>query len=66
MTICQHLVYFAVYESSAGGYIIYLICNVTSHDQLIDRAWEFMGDNSLCYVTTLISIVTITIAMVEM
>ena len=65
MTICQHLVYFGVHGSSAGGYIIYLICNVTSHEQLIDRAWEFTGENSLCYVTTLIRIVNITIATVE-
>ena len=43
---------------------MYLICHVTSHDHLIERACEFIGGNSLCYVTTLISLVTISIVMV--
>ena len=43
---------------------MYLICHVTLHDHLIERACEFIGGNSLCYVTTLISLVTISIVMV--
>ena len=43
---------------------MYLICHVTSHDHFIERACEFIGGNSLCYVTTLISLVTISIVMV--
>ena len=45
---------------------MFLICHMTSPDHLIERACEFMGGNSLCYVTTLISLVTIGIVMVEM
>ena len=45
---------------------MYLICHVTSHDHLIERTCEFMGRISLCYVTTLISLVTMSIVMVEM
>ena len=37
--------------------LMYLICYVTSHDHFIQRACEFIGGNSLCYVTTLISLV---------
>ena len=35
--------------------MIYLICHVILHDHLIKRLCEFMGGNSLGYVTTLIS-----------
>ena len=45
---------------------MYLICHVTSHDHLIERGCEFMGKNSLCYVTTLISLVTVSTLMVEL
>ena len=45
---------------------IYLICHVISHDQLIERVCKFMGENALCYATTLMSLVTISIVMVEM
>ena len=45
--------------------MIYLVCHVTSHEHLIERAYEFMGGNSICYVTTLISLVAISIEMVE-
>ena len=34
---------------------MYLICHMTSHDHLIERACEFMGGSSLCYVTTLMT-----------
>ena len=44
---------------------MYLIYHVTSHGHLIERAYKFFGGNSLCYVTTLISLVAITIVMVE-
>ena len=44
---------------------MYLICHVTSHDHLIERTCELMGRNSLCYVNMLISLVTISIVMVE-
>ena len=44
---------------------MYLICHVASLDHLIVRACEFIGGKSLCYITTLISLVTISIAMVE-
>ena len=49
-----------------NGDIMYLIGQVTSRDHLTQRACEFMGENSLCYVTTLITFVTISIVMVEM
>ena len=44
---------------------MYLICHVTSQDHLIERSYEIMVDSSLCYVTMLISLVTISIVMVE-
>ena len=34
---------------SPGGDIMYLICHVTSHDHLIDRACKFMGGSTLCH-----------------
>ena len=43
-----------------------LNCHVTSHDQLIEKPCKFLGGSSLCYVTALISLVTICIVMVEM
>ena len=45
---------------------MYLICHVTSDDHLIERACKLMGGNSLCYVTTPISLATISIVMVDM
>ena len=44
---------------------MYLICHVTSHDHLIERAYKCMGGSSLCYDTTLISLATISIVMVD-
>ena len=44
---------------------MYLICDVTSRDHLTERASEFMAGSSLCYVTILGSLVTISIVMVE-
>ena len=44
---------------------MYLISDVTSHDNLIERTCEFTGRSSLYYVTMLISLVTISIVMVE-
>ena len=40
-------------------------CHVTSHDHLIEGSCEFMGGSSLQYITTLISLVTISIVIVE-
>ena len=44
---------------------MYLICHVTSHCNLIDRPCKHMGGSFLHYITTLISLVTISIGMVE-
>ena len=44
---------------------MYLICHVTSGKHFIDRACEFMGGNSLCYITMPISLVTIGVVMVR-
>ena len=41
--------------SSAGGDIMYLICNVAFYDQLIEGSCKFMGGSILQYLTTLIS-----------
>ena len=46
--------------------LMYLICDVTSRDHLTERASEFMAGSSLCYVTILGSLVTISVVMVEM
>ena len=45
---------------------IYPICQVTSSDHLIERACKIMSENSFCYVVKLISLVTISIVIVEM
>ena len=45
---------------------IYPICQVTSSDHLIERACKIMSENSFCYVIKLISLVTISIVIVEM
>ena len=44
---------------------MYLICQVASRDHLIEKACVFMGGNSLSYLTTLVSLVTICIVMIE-
>ena len=44
---------------------MYLICHRTSDVYLTERACEFMGGNSFCFVTTLSNLVTISTAMVE-
>ena len=41
---------------SAIGDIIYLICQVTSHDHLIEGSCKLMDENSMWYVITLISL----------
>ena len=42
-----------------------LICHVSSYDHLIQGSYEFMGGSFMQYVTTLISIVTISTVTVE-
>ena len=54
-----------VHESSAGGDVMYVICHMTSQDHLIEKACEFTGGNSLRYITRLITLLTISIRMVE-
>ena len=39
--------------------------SLTSHDHLIESAYVFMGRSSLGYVAALISLVTISIVVVE-
>ena len=45
---------------------MYLICHVTSYDNLIEGSCKFMGGSSLLHVTTLISFLTISIVIVEL
>ena len=45
---------------------MYLVCHVTSHDQLIERSWKFMGRGFPWFFTTLISLLTIEVVIVEM
>ena len=56
---------FGVRGSSAGGDMMYLVCYMYSHDQLIDSFCKFMGESSLQYVTMLISLLTITSVIME-
>ena len=42
---------------------MYLIHHVMSHDHLIERSCKFMDGSSLCYVITMISLVTTVIAL---
>ena len=59
--VSQQLAKFCDHGSSTGGYVVYLIYHVTSHD----LAYEFIDGSSLQHVTTLISLVTIFIVIVE-
>ena len=54
-----------VHESSSGGDTMDVICHMTSHDHLIEKACEFTGGNYLSYITTLISLLNIIIRMME-
>ena len=44
---------------------MYLICHVTSHDHPIESSWKIVSGGSLCYVATLINLVTIVIVMMK-
>ena len=44
---------------------MYLNCQVTSHDHLIEGLCTLMSGNSLRYFTALIALVTISIVIVE-
>ena len=43
---------------------MYLICHVTSHENLVEGSCKCLGDSSLRYFTTLIGLVTIGIVIV--
>ena len=61
----QHRTWFGVHGSSANEDIINLICHVASYDLFIEVSYEFMGRSSLRYVTILMTLVTISIVIVE-
>lgn len=63
--VSQHDAWFGVPGSSTNENVIHSICLVTSKDHLIERSCEFMGGSTLCYAITLISLVTVSIMMVE-
>ena len=44
---------------------MYLLCHVSSHDHFTEGLCEFMGGNSLCYVTMVKILVTISTMIVE-
>ena len=44
-------------RSSASEDIMYLICHLTSNNQVIKASWKFMGESSSQYYTTLMSLV---------
>ena len=44
---------------------MYLICLMTSQDHFIERSYKFMDGSSLCYATMLVSLVAISIVMLE-
>ena len=48
-----------VFMGLAGGDIMYLVLHVISQDHLIERACKFIGGIPLCYITALISLMTI-------
>ena len=63
--VSHHLVMFGGYCSIAIGYIKYLICHVTLQNYLIEGSSNFMSGNSSWYVTTLPSLVSIGILVLE-
>ena len=63
--ISQHLVQFNFQGPSAGGDVMDLIYRVTLHGHFIEGSLKIYGWSSFCYVTTLINLVAISIALVE-
>ena len=65
LSVRQQLRQFGFYGSFAGGEIMYLICHETSQDHLIEGSCKLMGGQFLCIITTLTSMVTKEIVIVE-
>ena len=63
--ISQDLTWFGVHGFLASGNVMYSVCFVTSKDHLIEGSCEFRDGSSSQYVTTLTSLVTIDIVIVE-
>ena len=63
--VSHHLAMFGDHWSSASGNIKYLIFHVTSQNHLIEGSCKFMNETSLLYVTTMPSLVTIGIVVIE-
>ena len=57
--------YVAGYWSCASGYVKCLICQVTSPNYFFEGLCNFMSGNSSLYVTTMPSLVSIGIVIVE-
>lgn len=61
----HHLFAFGCHWYSGRRDTTYLICHVTSQDYLIEGSGEFMGGSYLWYISTLISLMTISIGIIE-
>ena len=67
LTLNHHLDMFGCHRSIASGDIKYLICHVTSENEMIEGPCNFIISESFSwYVTTLPSLVAIDIVAVEM
>ena len=62
---CQQLAMFGSHWSDASGDIKYLICHMTTQNQLIEGSSNFMSGSSSWHVTTLPSLETLDIVEVE-
>ena len=61
----QDLTLVGVHGSFIGRDILYLICHKISNDHHIMGSRKYIGESSLWYVITLISLVAINIVIVE-
>ena len=63
--VSHHLATFGDHWSSTSGNIKYIIFHVTSQNHLIEGSYKFMDKISLLYVTTMPSLATIDIVVME-
>ena len=63
--VSHYLAIFDDHWSSAGGDIKYLTCHVTFQNHVVEGSSNFISESSSRYITTLPSLVTLAIIVVE-
>ena len=65
ITVSHHLARFDGHYSSASGYTNYLTCHVTLQNHMIEGSSNLMSGSSSWCITTLPSLATVGVAVVE-